>query len=155
MHAMRSAFSAVAIGVALLLPTVSLAKTSESFEISGWIPYWRAAIGAQSTLPNPGSFTGEKSVVYTAKHDTAVYLNSPLDNELWTSLRAKAREMNVRFIPTVMWANPDAIDDVLRDPAKRAEHVRGIVREVYARGLDGIDIDYEGKYARTRPYFSL
>ena len=152
---MRSAFSAVAIGVALLLPTVSLAKTSESFEISGWIPYWRAELGAQSILPNLSTFTEVNPFVYSVKQDGSLFLNSPLDSEPWAGLRAKAKELNVRFIPTVMWANPDAIDDVLRDPAKRTEHVRGIVREVYARGLDGIDIDYEGKYARTRPYFSL
>jgi len=153
---MKRVFSVVVLGatLAFAFPATGFAKTSESFEVSGWIPYWRAELGTESILPNLGSFTEVNPFVYTVKQDGSLFLNSPLDNAPWTTLRAKAREMNVRFIPTVMWANPDAIDDVLRDPLKRAEHVRAIVREVYARGFDGIDIDYEGKYARTKPYFS-
>jgi len=131
------------------------AKTGEQFEISGWIPYWRAERGIADILPRLDTFTEVNPFVYTVRLNGALYLNSPLDSEPWTMLRAKAREMKVRYIPSVIWANPDAMDDVLRDDAKRAEHVRGIVREVYARGFDGIDIDYEAKYARTRPYFSL
>ena len=34
-------------------------------------------------------------------------------------------------------------------------HISSIIKEVFGNGADGIDIDYEGKYARTRPYFSL
>src|SRR3990167_2931839 len=140
--------------VAALWPAASFAKTGEQFEISGWIPYWRAERGIADILQRLDTFTEVNPFVYTVRLNGALYLNSPLDSESWTMLRAKAREMKVRYIPSVIWANPDAIDDVLRDDAKRAEHVRGIVREVYARGFDGIDIDYEGKYARTKPYFS-
>jgi len=140
---------------AVLIPVTTFAKTGEQFEISGWIPYWRAERGITDILPHLDAFTEVNPFVYTVRLNGTLYLNSPLDSEPWTTLRAKARDMKVRYIPSVIWANPDAIDDVLRDDAKRAEHVRGIVREVYARGFDGIDIDYEAKYARTRPYFSL
>ena len=53
-----------------------------------------------------------------------------------------------------MWSDPDAIHAVLSDPKKRKEHIAMIVDEVQANDFDGIDIDYEGKYAKTRPHFS-
>lgn len=145
------------VGVVLILiaPDTLLAKTGESFEISGWIPYWRAEKGLESILPNIGKFTEVNPFVYSVKQDGSLYLSSPLDTGEWATLRTKAKEAGVRFIPTIMWANADAMDEVFRDPAKRTEHVRAIAHEVYARNLEGVDIDYEGKYARTRPYFSL
>ena len=150
---MRNAF-AIFILAAVVWPAASFAKMGESFETSGWIPYWRAERGIANILPQLDKFTEVNPFVYTVRQDGGLYLNSPLDSEPWTTLRARSRELNIRYIPTVMWANPDAMDDVLRDNTKRAAHIAGIVREVYARGFDGIDIDYEAKYAKTRPYFS-
>lgn len=147
-------FPILLIAVAMW-PSVTFAKTGTQFETSGWIPYWRAERGVVDILSHLDSFTEVNPFVYTVRLDGSLFLNSPLDQEPWTTLRAKARDMKVRYVPSVIWANSDAMDDVLRDDAKRAEHIRGIVREVYARGFDGIDIDYEAKYARTRPYFSL
>lgn len=137
-----------------LLSPVAFAATA-GFEISGWIPYWRSQKGVESVLPNLGSFTEINPFMYTVKLNGGLNSVSSLSDEEWVRLRAGAKEKGVRFIPTVMWANSDAIDDVLRDPAKRREHVRAIAAEVYTQRLDGIDVDYEGKYARTRTYFSL
>ncbi len=43
---------------------------------------------------------------------------------------------------------------VLSDPKKRRAHIAMIMDEVKVNDFDGIDIDYEGKYAKTRPHFS-
>lgn len=141
--------------VLFALPSSSFATTNEPFEISGWIPYWRAEKGIESILPNLDNFTEVNPFVYTVKQDGSLNEASPLTDAQWANLAAIAKEKNIRFIPTVMWANPDAIDTVLSDSEKRKAHISAIVHEVYARKFDGIDIDYEGKYARTRPYFSL
>ena len=34
------------------LPSLASAATSSSFEISGWIPYWRSATGTADVLPH-------------------------------------------------------------------------------------------------------
>ncbi len=143
-----------AMAVVLATPQAVFAQTAP-FEVSGWIPYWRADKGVESILPHLGKFTEVNPFVYTVKQDGSLFLPEPLDTGAWATLRAKSKELNVRFMPTVMWANADAIHDVLSNPEKRAEHIRGIVSQVYGRGFEGIDIDYEGKYAKTRPYFSL
>lgn len=140
---------------ALVVPSVGVAQTNNSLEISGWVPYWRSEKGVASILPELGAFTEVNPFVYTVKTDGSLYQASSVTGAEWVQLKAKAKELNVRFVPTVTWANPNAMDDIFRDPAKRQKHIQAITREVFQYGFDGIDIDYEGKYARTRPYFSL
>ncbi|RJR12636.1 hypothetical protein C4585_03420 [Candidatus Parcubacteria bacterium] len=145
----------LALLVAFPSSSIALVKTGQQAETTAWIPYWRAEAGVASILPHLDKFTEVNPFVYTMRQDGTLYMNSDLGAEPWTTLRAQAKQRGILYIPTVMWANADAMDETFRDPAKRAEHVRAIVREVYARGFDGIDIDYEAKYARTKDYFSL
>ena len=133
----------------------SAAVISKPFEVSGWIPYWRAATGTEEFLGHTEAFTEINPFGYTVKesgnlNDAAVLLAEP-----WTTVQKEAKEKGIRYIPTVMWSNADAIHNVLSNPALRAAHIKQIVDEVYTFDYDGIDIDYEGKYAKTRPYFSL
>ena len=134
---------------------VLLPLSVHALEISGWVPYWRVEQGVQSILPNLASFTEVNPFIYTVKSNGALNEASSLTESTWVELRREAKARNVRLIPTITWASPDAIDAVLRDPVKRQAHVQVITREVFAHNMDGIDIDYEGKYAKTRPYFSL
>jgi len=141
--------------LALTLPIFYTSAQTTNFEVTGWVPYWRSKEGIESILPHLDKFTEVNPFVYTVRLDGTLFQNSDLSNVEWTNLRTRANEKKVRFIPTVMWANPDAIDDVLKNPEKRQAHVRSITAEVYKNNFHGIDIDYEAKYARTKPYFSL
>lgn len=136
-----------------IVPGVSFAE--DSFEIAAWIPYWRSAEGVSSILPHLARFTEVNPFTYRVRQNGTIFEASALSKDEWVLLRTEAREKSVRFIPTILWASADAIDATLRDPLTRAAHVRAIAAEVYRYDLDGIDIDYEGKFARTRPYFSL
>ena len=135
--------------------TVSAAVISKPFEISGWIPYWRTATGTADALVHFATFTEINPFVYTVTDNGRLNdAGSILTDASWVQLKQTAKQNNVRFIPTIMWSDRDAIDAVLKDPGKRAAHVQTIAQEVYAYNLDGVDIDYEGKLAKTRPYFS-
>jgi len=129
--------------------------TTNSMQISGWIPYWRSERGVESILPHIENFTEVNPFMYTVKIDGTLNPASLLSNPEWVKLKAKAKELNIRFVPAVMWANADAMHTVFSDPEKRKAHISSIIREVFGNGADGIDIDYEAKYAKTRPYFSL
>ncbi len=142
----------VAICVLLIPGTSSAAGV---LEISGWIPYWRSEAGVQSAIKNIDVFTEVNPFLYTVKSTGELYQADALTDAEWQRLKAEAAARNVRFIPTIMWSGSDAIHDILSDPTKRRAHIQSITREVYTHDLDGIDIDYEGKYAKTRPYFSL
>jgi len=140
----------------LVVPHIAgAAVISKPFEVSGWIPYWRAATGTKETIANISTFTEVNPFGYTVQEDGRLWDAAALSVEPWTTLQAEAKKKGVRYIPTVMWSNSDAIHSVLKDPKKRAAHIRMIVDEVEANDFDGIDIDYENKRAETKPYFSL
>lgn len=148
-------FPAALVALFLFLPlSASAAVWSAPFEISGWIPYWRSATGTAETLAHLDTFKEINPFGYTVQEDGRLWDAAEISVEPWTSLRAAAKEKKVRFIPTVMWSNAEAIHNVLSDPTLRARHIAMIVDEVQANDFDGIDIDYEGKNAETRPYFS-
>ena len=140
--------------IALIAPSVS-AGAEDVFETSGWIPYWRAQAGVDSTMPHLDTLSEINPFVYSVKQNGDLFVSDTLTEARWQELRIAADNQGIRFIPTVMWANPDAMHTVFSDPELRRNHVRSIVAEVFRQNLDGIDIDYEAKYAKTRPYFSL
>ncbi|HEX6287750.1 MAG TPA: glycosyl hydrolase family 18 protein [Herpetosiphonaceae bacterium] len=49
---------------------------------------------------------------------------------------------------------PEAIVPLLRDPARRKQHIDAIMHEVRIYGYDGIDIDYESLPASSREAYS-
>jgi spore germination protein len=128
---------------------------ASSFEISGWIPYWRAATGTQEALGHLNTFTEINPFGYTVKENGSLYDAMGVDQEPWVSFIQTAKANKVRIIPTVMWGNPDAIDAVLSDKPLRDAHIQEIVEMVKSHSFDGVDIDYEAKYSKTKPYFSL
>ncbi|MBI4094085.1 hypothetical protein HY417_03925, partial [Candidatus Kaiserbacteria bacterium] len=124
------------------------------FEVSGWIPYWRAATGTADVIPHLDTLTEVNPFVYTLKSDGTFLDNGTLDKEPWLSLRAEAKKRNVRFVPTVMTSNGALVHELLSNATSRIALEDYIAALVKDRGFDGIDIDFEGKRAETRSYFS-
>lgn len=152
---MHKGILSLVVFCALLPQAASAAVWSAPFEISGWIPYWRAATGTQETLAHLDTFKEINPFGYTVQEDGRLWDAAAISVEPWTTLRAEAKKKNVRYVPTVMWSNTEAMHNVLSNPTLRAKHIAMIVDEAKVNDFDGIDIDYEGKYEKTRPYFSL
>ncbi len=135
------------------------AKTASAaafpFEVAGWIPYWRSATGTADAIAHISTFKEISPFGYTVKTDGTLFDAMDVNTAPWPALIKAAQAKKVRVIPTVMWSNTDAIDAVLRDPKLRKAHIAEIVKTVSDHGFDGIDIDYEGKKAETKKYFSL
>lgn len=160
MNSISRAFVARVLSAAVALIVVSplfasAAVISKPFEISGWIPYWRTATGTADALVHLEAFTEINPFVYTVTENGRLNdAGSMITESSWIQLKQAAKEKNVRFIPTVMWSNPDAMHAVLSDASQRQLLVRQIVDEVTVHDFDGIDIDFEGKRYETGPYFS-
>lgn len=140
--------------VFLLVPISAEAAMQKSFEASGWIPYWRAATGTAGVLQNLKTLTEVNPFVYTLAPDGALIDNGRLDQEPWLTLRAEAKNKNIRYIPTVMTSNSELLHQLLSDTQSRIALEDTIANLVKEEGFDGIDIDFEGKKAETRDYFS-
>ncbi|HEY4488098.1 MAG TPA: glycosyl hydrolase family 18 protein [Candidatus Paceibacterota bacterium] len=140
------------IGGALSL--VPLKADAASFEVTGWIPYWRTATGTADTLPHLDKLTEVNPFVYTLKQDGTLKDNGELDKEPWLSFIAEAKKKGVRVIPTVMSGDSELMHRILSNQRTRIALEDEITALVKVKGYDGIDIDFEGKLAKTRPYFS-
>jgi spore germination protein YaaH len=130
---------------------------SSAFEVSGWIPYWRAATGTADVLPHLSQMSEVNPFGFTVKQDGTLYDAAGLTgtSTQWAQLVATAHADNVRVMPTVMWSDTNAIHTVLSNPTLRKAHEDAIVAMVNQNNFDGVDIDYEGKLADDRANFSL
>lgn len=127
----------------------------QQLEVSGWIPYWRKATGTAEAILHMRDFTEINPFGYTVKTDGTLFDAMEVDKAPWPALVLSARLHKTRVIPTVMWSNADAMHNVLSSPTLRAKHIKEITNMVYSHNFDGVDIDYEAKYAKTKDYFSL
>lgn len=140
-----------------VLPQTAVAATkSPAFEVSGWLPYWRAATSSADVLPHLNKLTEINPFGYTVKLDGTLYDAANLNSatSTYAPLIAAARAQHVRVIPTVMWSDTNSIDRILSNPTLRAQHVAAIVAMVKQNNFDGVDIDYEGKKASDKDAFA-
>lgn len=142
---------ATSSGAAAPGPTNS---TTNKFEITGWIPYWRAATGTADVLPHLDEITEVNPFVYSVRTDGTIVDNAAMDQEPWTSFIAAAKAKKVRVIPTVMWSNGDAMHAILSNTTLRVALEDRITALAKANNYDGIDIDFEGKHAEDKNYFA-
>jgi len=140
-----------------LMPPFSLraAPINETLEISGWIPYWRAERGVLEVLPNLHLLTTVHPFAYVVGEDGTLKDKMGMDEGPMLALREAARVEGVRFIPTVMWHDGPAIHAILSNGEERRALEDKIANLAKEKDFDGIDIDFEAKFAETNPYFSL
>lgn len=130
---------------------------STSFEVSGWLPYWRVATSTDDVLPHLASFTSLMPFGYIVQNDGMLHDAFRLESSDATTTAAfivAARAAGVKVVPTIMWSNGSAIHAILSDPASRAALATRIADVARTRGYDGVDIDFEGKWAETKDSFS-
>ena len=136
-------------------PAAALAASStSSIQISGWIPYWAEAKGTADTDAHLSQVTEINPFGYSVKSDSTLSDTMNLSDPAWQNLFKDARAKGVKIVPTIMWSDTSAIYNTLSNPTLRAKHIQSIVNAVTQNGFDGVDIDYEGKSADTRDYYS-
>lgn len=140
--------------IAILFLAPFSASAATSFEISGWIPYWRTATGTADVLPHLNTLTEVNPFVYTIKSDGTLLDNGKLDEEPWLGFIAAAKAQKVRIIPTIMTSNGDLLHTLLSSGVSRRAFEVAIAKLVKDNHYDGIDIDFEGKHAEDKDFFS-
>ncbi len=141
----------------LTIFALSLAPISASaakFEYSGWLPYWREASSTMDVLPHLNQLTEINPFGYIVQPDGTVMDAMGVADEPWKSLIAAAKAKKVRVIPTVMWSDTEAIHRILSNTESRIKLEDDITELAFNEGFDGIDIDFEGKLAEDKVYFS-
>lgn len=135
-----------------LVPAFAGAATK--FEVSGWLPYWRAATSTADVLPHLNELTEVNPFVYALKSDGTILDQGPMSTSTWQTFVAAAKTQKVRVIPTIMTGNGDLLHTLLSSSKKRQALEKAIVALVKDNKYDGIDIDFEGKHAAEKAYFA-
>jgi spore germination protein YaaH len=134
--------------------TPLFAATSD-LEVSGWIPYWAAETGSADAKKHLEQLSVINPFAYTVQNNGALKSLTKLSKSPWKNLFTSARKKGVLVIPTVMWSNTSSIHVVLSNEQLRKDHIKAIVSMVKKGKYDGVDIDYEGKMAETKDFYSL
>lgn len=137
-----------------LAPFVSKAAIS-GLSYSAWIPYWKKTEGVAETIANLSKLNEISPFSYTVSTKGDLVDTLKIDSDLWVALFKEARANKVKILPSILWTDSVAIDQTLRNPVARQAHISKIMAEVTLRNFDGIDIDYENKFASTSPNFSI
>ena len=157
---------------------------NKNFTYSAWIPYWARWGGvdelfASTTvngLINNSNFSATNTSVsffgsttskmnidkldiispFTFEVDStgAFKDKGKMDQDAFASLLAIAKSKNLKIYPTVLWANGEEIDKVLKDKDLQDAIITDINFYIKKYDLDGIDIDFEGKKAESKNNFS-
>lgn len=144
----------LAIFILALLLTLPHGVEAKEFEVTGWIPYWKGKEGTKDARAHMDKLSVVYPFVYTVTQSGGLKDMAGMKKTEWKRLVQDARSRGVLVIPTVMTSNTEAIHTILSDSTLRARHVKAIVDVVKKGKYDGIDIDYEGKRASTKTYFS-
>lgn len=155
---MSSSKNIITLGALLCGLVLSLIATTPTYadqdlEVSGWVPYW--------TSTAPKAAKKHLSVLevihpfgYSIKSDGSLLDNMNITKGSWKALLTEAKKRGVLVVPTITTSNGPLVHELLSDPDKREEHIDQIIDLVKKHKFAGIDIDYEGKFASTNPYFA-
>lgn len=136
-----------------LLPTnVSQAA---SVDAAGWIPWWQDTMGLKSATKHLNELSMVHPFAFSIKTDGTLLDQADLSEGKWKKFFKNAKRKDVDIIPTIMSSDGNLIHNILSDPDKRQDHIEEIIEMVEEGNFDGVDIDYEGKLADTKDYFSL
>lgn len=155
----RATLNAIVLGQTDISPQSTPApeqsSISSSFEVSGWIPYWAKEKGVAEARAHIDQLTEINPFAYTVKSDSTLFDAMKIKEMPWTPLLDEARAKKVRIIPSVLWTDAEAMHQTFISTAKRTALINSIVATINENNFDGIDLDFEAKYAKTKPFFSL
>lgn len=128
--------------------------SNASLEFSGWLPYWREASSTMDALAHLDQLKEINPFVYVLQSDGTIQDMAGVADEPWASLFAAAKAKKVRIVPTIMTSDGASLHAILSSPSRRVALEDDIAALVKREGFDGIDIDFEGKYADDKDNFS-
>lgn len=139
-------------GVAAFL--ISIPMSASAMEVGAWVPWFGGDAGVKDAISHIDKIDVVYPFVYEIAEDGAVVNRTNFDDGHWEELFSKAKEREVKVIPTLAWFDGEQINTVLSDKTARKHHIDAIVSMVESNNFDGVNIDYEQKKSETKNDFS-
>jgi len=131
------------------------AATSQPLKYGVWLPFWKAQDGAQDVSVNLDKLSEVSPFSYEIGTGGKIIDDANINNGSWAGWFSAARELGVKIVPTVAWFDTTPMYNLLSNTKARQAHEDAIAALAKAQKFDGIDIDYENKPSKIKPYFSL
>jgi spore germination protein YaaH len=140
---------------ALFIPQATFAASSYStLEVGGWVPYFKGKAAPEYATKMLEHLDFVYPFVYGINSKGALVDHGKNATKQYKTLTDKAQDAGKLVIPTVMTGDGDTVHKLLSSKSKRTAHIKKIIAMVEKGDYDGVDIDYEGKYAKTNKHFS-
>lgn len=124
-------------------------------EVSGWVPWWADEDGVEDVIDKMDEIDIIYPFIYEIEGGGDIVAKVDIDDGVWEDLFDEADDERVEVIPTIAWFDGEGIHAVLSNRRERRDLVRDIARLVQREHFDGINIDFEQKWAETIDDYSL
>src|SRR5271168_4646721 len=96
----------------------SQALAATKFQIDVWVPYWAKTVGVGETVQHLSTLSEVSPFGYTVDSNGNLLDTAKITQSPWTSLYGSiaTSSSNTKVIPTISWADPNAIYNVLSNP---------------------------------------
>jgi len=123
--------------------------------VAGWLPYWSKEAGTTSLDGKIHLFNEINPFALSVATDGSLVDKTRIESPPWPKLREQADGVQVRIMPTLLWADALAMHHVFMDSSLLHRHIEAIITLLEQNNFPGVDIDYEGKDIADRDNFSL
>jgi spore germination protein YaaH len=131
------------------------AATAKPFIYGAWIPFWQAQPGQQDIAIHLDSLNELSPFSYDVSSNGTLLDDLNIGNGSWSGWLDAVHDFGEKIIPTIAWFDGGAIYNLLSNTKQRQAEEDTIAALAKQQKFDGIDIDFEGMLAATKPYYSL
>jgi spore germination protein YaaH len=133
---------------------ISAEKNIAPFFISAWLPYWEKTNGANLFQKNANLFQEINPFAFGVNPDGTIKDTLKIENAPWPELENKAKESQIKIIPTILWADAELMHKIFLNQKLEDRHIEAIVEMLKKNNFSGVDIDYEGKNISDKDLFT-
>jgi spore germination protein YaaH len=141
--------------VIFALGALPLSVFASTFYYGAWIPFWQAQPGQQDIAVNLDSLNELSPFSYDVTTNGTLIDELGIGSGSWNGWLDAVHDFGEKIIPTIAWFNGSAIYNLLSNTKQRQAEEDTVAQLVQIQKFDGIDIDFEGMVAATKPYYSL
>jgi spore germination protein YaaH len=131
------------------------AATAGTFYYGAWIPFWQAQPGEEDVAVHLSSLNEISPFSYEVASDGTLIDDLGIGSGSWSGWLEAVHDFGEKIIPTIAWFNGGQIYNLLSNTKKRIAEENTVTQLVKVQNFNGIDVDFEGMVAATKPYFSL
>jgi spore germination protein YaaH len=128
--------------------------SATKFSYGVWIPYWKRIAAVPEVAKNISKIRTISPFSYEVQKNGKIWDAMKLQEESWLQLLELAGSEGKTIIPTISWMKGNEIHTILSSSTLRSIHIKNIITLIDQNDFDGVDIDYENKFADTRVYFT-